>query len=204
MSQDIKEQFAAARTQTILVIGLVLAAFYYFAMFDEGTRQQNQIKSLQQQIVKLDKDLKENESVVKDLPRFEEEVNAVSEKFQAALTYLPSKANMQEILKLLYAEGRKAGINLTKVSPKMERIKGEFYEEILVDVELTGSYKQITYFLSRISKVPRIINIKDVELKKSSAKDRQSILLDMKGTLVSYKYIETKDSEQVPNNGGPK
>jgi Tfp pilus assembly protein PilO len=81
-------------------------------------------------------------------------------------------------------------VNLTLVKPQTPEIKG-FYEELKMDVEFEGTFTNLMNFLSFISKVQRIITIRNVEIVTKEVVDGNSFL-GVKGTFVSYRYLEGK------------
>ncbi|MFK8138519.1 MAG: type 4a pilus biogenesis protein PilO [Bdellovibrionales bacterium] len=186
---DIRQQINQASLSTFVVISLGLGALYYFMFFEGDDKFTQKNRQVEQEIKKLRTDINSNKKVVKNVRKFQQEVNVVAEQFQSAITYLPSKSRIQDILSQLYAEARKSGVNITKLKPNKPK-PNRFYDELFMDVALTGTYKQITYFISRVTKIPRIINIKNLALKKSGQASGESVVLQLQGTLVAFRYQE--------------
>ncbi|HEX4923547.1 MAG TPA: type 4a pilus biogenesis protein PilO [Bdellovibrionales bacterium] len=171
-----------------------LALLYYFLYFDSGEAITARINAKRAELASVQKDLSDTEAVIGDRQKFEQEYNRVSDQFRAAIEYLPSNFNIQSLLKQIYSEARSAGIELDRTAPQQNRgpaPDGQFYQELLIDVTLTGTYPQLTLFLSYISRLQRIVNIRDIELITVRVVDGTQFL-SMKGTLVSYRYLEGK------------
>ena len=152
--------------------------------------ESGECKNLDAQIAKINGDIATNKNIVKDIVKFEEEVNEISEQFQSAIEYLPSKSKVEDVLDQLYKIARTKGVILSKVVPG-GTTKKKFYEELVVDIQVSGSYTSITGFIVEVSQIPRIINIQGISLKPSSRKSlTDSLLLDLSGKLVTYRYIE--------------
>ena len=115
----------------------------------------------------------------------------MTEKFEVALTYLPSDENIYVIIKQMYNQARIAGVNLTSVKPSDKNFPKDFYEEIPIDIEVHGSYVQMISFFANIINLPRILSIRDVELRAGNSTDKK-FSLQMKGQLVAYRYLEVK------------
>jgi type IV pilus assembly protein PilO len=114
----------------------------------------------------------------------------MSQTFRLALDYLPKELDIQDLLRKIYSESRAAGVQLTNFKPK-DPVSKDFYDELLMEIELRGNYPQLVLFLSYVSKLPRIINIKNVELIDPVYIDGVP-MLKMRGTLVAYRYKEGK------------
>ncbi|MEC9282274.1 MAG: type 4a pilus biogenesis protein PilO [Bdellovibrionota bacterium] len=190
MATDIRQQINQMPVTHFVLIGIILSATYYYLMFEGSSKYENRIKNLNSQIDKINGDIAANKNVVKDISKFEEEVNQISEQFQSAIEYLPSKSKVEDVLDQLYRIARTKGVILSKVVPG-GTTKKKFYEELVVDIQVSGSYSAITGFIVEVSQIPRIINIHGISLKPSSRKSlTDDLLLDLSGKLVTYRYIE--------------
>ena len=190
MATDIRQQVNQMPVTHFVLIGIVLAIAYYFMMFEGAGSYSARLKNLDQQIEKLEADIAANKNVVKDIAKFENEVNQISEQFQSALEYLPSKSKVEDVLDQLYKIARTKGVSLTRVRPSGSSRK-QFYEELSVEIQVSGSYGDLTAFIVEVSQIPRIINIRGLNLAPSSKKSLTGdINLELSGKLVTYRYIE--------------
>ena len=170
------------------LVGALLAAFYYFVMFDNGKGLDAQVAKTRAQINTKQSQINQTKKKIADGKKFEEEVNKMSMQFQEALEFLPTKLDVGDILKKISTQARSAGVNVIKVEPQEQRNQLEFYEEIYIDIELEGRYDQLTLFLANISKIQRILNVKSFDMKTDS--DTGGEILSFKGQLVAYRYLE--------------
>lgn len=191
MANDIRQQVNQMPVTHFVLLGALMAAGYYFVLFTGGDKYRMQINSINSQRTQLEADIAKNQKVVEDLKRFQDEVNQISEQFQAAVEYLPSKSRVEDVLDQLYTLARTTGVKLSKVKPSGSE-KQKFYEMLKVNIQVSGNYGNITSFLVEVSRLPRIININGVSLKLSTKKNLGSggRLLDLTGVLVTYRYLE--------------
>jgi Tfp pilus assembly protein PilO len=183
-----------------IVIGSALGSFYYFSMFDAGGNIEAKIEALNAQLEKATSDLNDTNRVIADKTQFQAEFQEVSEKFRAAIEYLPESFNVQELLKQISDEARASGVNLVSVKPKAPEQK-DFYEELSMDIELEGPFSLLTTFLAYMSKQNRIVNIKNIDIVFSKIVELVP-RFTMKGTLQSYRY--RKPPEGSANAPKPK
>jgi type IV pilus assembly protein PilO len=188
---ELVERLKTIPSHFFLGTAIALAGLYYWLYFDAGEGIQAQITGQQAELDHVRKDLADTEAVIGDKQKFEQEYNRVSDQFRAAIEFLPSNFNIQALLKQIYSEARSAGIDLEKTIPQAPKgpVEGRFYEELAIDVTLVGSYPQLTLFLSYVSRLQRIVNIRNVEIKFERMNDTTPYLT-MKGTLVAYRYLE--------------
>jgi Tfp pilus assembly protein PilO len=196
----LEEKFKTAPVIVFLFLGLLPAAGLYFtSTFDSIEVMDRKIKAAKSELQKREGELAQVKKIANDREKFEQEFNHIGEQLQIALTLLPTEMDNETILNRIYDEARAAGVSLTSVEPK-ESVKKEFYEELLVEVALEGSYAQHLLFLSYIAKIPRIVKIRDVDLIINRFVDQVPVLT-LKGMLVAYRYVEQAGE---PAQGGQK
>lgn len=170
------------------LIGIILAVGYWTMSGNpaEGIDREN--TTLEADINKTRLKIKEAENRLANKAKFEEEMEHLSQTFKLAVEYLPKDLNIQDILKKTYMESRTSGVELTNFTPK-EPVPKDFYEEVPIDIKVRGPYGQVITFLANMSKLPRIINVRDVEIGSPKFTDGVPIL-EFKGALVVYRYKE--------------
>jgi type IV pilus assembly protein PilO len=180
-------------TSYFVIGGLLIGALYYSSYYDNGETIDTRILGAQAELDKARDTLAATEKVIGNRQQFEAEYNLVSDQFKAAIEYLPSTFNIQSLLRQIYNEARSAGIDLEKTVPQPPTgpVGDRFYEELMIDVQLVGSFSQLTLFLSYVSRLQRIVNIKNIEIRFDRYVDTVPYLT-LKGTLVSYRYLEGK------------
>jgi type IV pilus assembly protein PilO len=65
-----------------------------------------------------------------------------------------------------------------------------FYADIPVDMKVTGKYHNLGYFFDRLSKLNRIVNISDILMSSTKAKDAEPGSLEASFKAVTFKFIE--------------
>ena len=79
-------------------------------------------------------------------------------------------------------------MELTTFKPK-ESVSKDFYDEIPMEFAISGNYSQLVTFLANIGKLPRIINVLNVEITPTGTVDGIP-MLKLSGILVGYRYKE--------------
>jgi type IV pilus assembly protein PilO len=104
------------------------------------------------------------------LPQVRAEYEALSAQWEEAKGLLPTKQEMAEVLSQVTVAGQRSGVDFLLFEPQAAAPK-EIYLEHPIDVTVTGGYHQVGMFLSRISNLPRIINVNSVDMKSVSDPD---------------------------------
>jgi type IV pilus assembly protein PilO len=126
-------------------------------------QQNNEIAASQAKAAKLEVLKIENERLVKRINELKEQ--------------LPEEKEISSLLKQVSDMGIAAGLEIKswKPAPKTTHPSGIVYE-IPVSVDVTGTYHNLGYFLSSITKLNRIVNINDMKLGSPRKEKGQSVL----------------------------
>ncbi|MBU2430562.1 MAG: type 4a pilus biogenesis protein PilO, partial [Proteobacteria bacterium] len=120
--------------------------------------------------------------------KYEKLMAQKQEEFSIAMRALPDKRELPSLLTGISKAGSDAGLIFHLFQPDTE-INREFYKEIPVSIKLEGKYHQITDFFYQISRLNRIVNINNVEVK--SDKGGKSLVMTCKA--VTYMFVEKKE-----------
>lgn len=193
---DLMTRIRMAPMLYFFIVGTMLVSGYYFWMFDTGQDVDVRIATLSSELEKATSDLDDTNRVIADKTQFQAEFQEVSEKFRAAIEYLPETFNVQELLKQISDEARASGVTLASVKPRNPEPK-DFYDELSMEIELEGPFSLLTTFLAYMSKQNRIVTIKNIAIDYKNTVDLVP-RLRMVGTLQSYRYRKPVEGANAP------
>ncbi len=104
-----------------------------------------------------------------------------------ALRELPNDREIPELLKRISSVARKVGLEIKKFQPLPEVVR-EYYAEVPVALEVAGSYHEVAMFFDRLSKLGRIVYVKNVEIKNPEEQGGK-VFLDVVGTSVTFRFL---------------
>jgi len=156
----------------VIGLGIVLTAIAYF-MVIEPIR--SEVDSLKAQQEAAEKTLAEKQQIADNLNERRKEMDQLEQKLQEALTQLPEKKDIEELLTQLNDVGKKSGLEIGGVTPGAETVKS-FYAEIPITVAVTGNYHEIATFLQEIANLRRIVNVGDLKLGTPTVRNDKVIL----------------------------
>jgi len=141
------------------IIALLTAGTYFLVISDIDDR----ITAIKADQASKDQVLAEKQSIADNLNERRKEMDALEQRFQEALTQLPEKKDIDELLSQLNDVGKKSGLEISKVTPGAEAGEG-FYSRIPISMAVTGNYHEVAMFLQEIANLRRIVNVSDIRL----------------------------------------
>ncbi|WP_018610645.1 type 4a pilus biogenesis protein PilO [Uliginosibacterium gangwonense] len=122
-----------------------------------------------------------------NLAEYKKQLDEIDHQFGALLKQLPNRSQMEALLVDINQAGRGHGLQFELWKPGQEMVK-DFYAELPIAVELTGSYHDFGQFAADIAKLPRIVTLRDLSV--SMNKDNG---LKMAVTAVTYRYLDEEE-----------
>jgi len=175
-----------------VLLVLLLGAFLwgsYLPKYDKISKLSKEVQNLKSRLDTAKKNASELETFRKKMVDAEAELFVVSKA-------LPEKEEIPTLLTYISRSGQDSGLEFLLFQPGAE-IPREFYAEIPVSMKVTGNYHAVALFFDKISKLPRIVNIKDIKMETA----RQGDMLGTSCTAVTYKFIEpTLPEEKKPES----
>lgn len=160
---------------------LILVAYIYLGWIPVQEEITNEEAKVEQQRVIL----KRNQLLAKDLPRKQKEYAKLEKQLKVALSMLPKKSQIPDLLESVSWAGKDSGLQFSVFKPKGEAVK-QIYAEVPVDLNVSGTYRQLLTFLKRVGEMPRIVDVKNLTL----TQDVAGGALSIKGEAVTYRFVE--------------
>ena len=160
-------QLPLSQKVLLAVAGFVFlgAALGYFLLMPLW----NKSKLLQEDIGQEKIKLVQIQQARAQIARFKQELAEMDVRYKQIQIMLPEAKEIPHLLKNVSNLGQQQGLEFLLFKPEKENNK-EFVAEIPVTLHLKGSYHQIGVFFDRIRRLPRIVNIKQLEIGKFEEK----------------------------------
>ena len=124
-----------------------------------------EIKTLNAQITKLNQEIAVIQEKVKILDKLIEETKLLKAKLESLKEQLPEEKEVSVLLKQISELGLQSGLEVLLWRPEAKKTSPEnLYVEIPVKVEVLTAYHNLGVFFSHISRLPRLVNISDIDL----------------------------------------
>lgn len=172
---------------------LLTIANYFLLISDLEDRIVGQ-KSAQAQ---LELTLAEKQAIAQNLNEKRLEMDRLEQRLQEALTELPEKKDIDELLAQLNDVGRKSGLEISTVEPGSESAVG-FYNKIPIKMTVQGNYHEIAMFMQEVANLRRIVNVSNIKLAVSSsaAAAGEKVLLAGDFQATTFRFPEQTGKEK--------
>ena len=164
----------------LLLFAAVLAGGYYFHVEDlrlQLDREISRESSLKQEYEK-------KAFQVANLDAYRRQMVEMEESFGALISQLPSDTEVPGLLEDITNKGLLNGLNIASINLQPE-VSREFYVELPIAIEASGSYHDLGAFISGMAGLPRIVTLHDFTI--SGSGDNASDL-KLSITAKTYRY----------------
>ncbi len=176
-----------------LSVVLIVAVYgYLFYMPARDTR-----RNLLAQEAQLQKKVGEVRAIVANLAGFEEEINALERQFKQALRQLPDSKELPVLLTDISSIGKDSGLEIKAFRPR-EEVERAFYAEVPIEIEFTGGYHDIASFFARIAKLPRIVNVSQLEMV-IEEQGAERTVLRVEGEATTFRFLDRGAAGAAPS-----
>lgn len=177
----------------VLIGGLIFAALYYFAIYDDGSALDTQIVKVNSDINVETKKKMDVDATLAEKSRMEKSVVALSEQYAIVSKKLPSSLTSIEVNRSIDQYAKNSGVTIKGRRPGIATSR-EVVEEVPVEVTIEGGYSEITHFMYLISSIERLTKVSNFTLDKLD--DTQtSGKIRFTGSVVGFKLAPAKEAK---------
>lgn len=211
---DIKKMSPRQKVFFIFLIYLLLGYFYYFYFLQADMEKRD---NLQTKFQELEQEVATKERLANDVEKHVKAVETLKAAFHTALTKLPIREEIPELLHSIALSGRNAGLSFRLFEPQptvrkqiggkeatekkdgdgkappQPQEEGDFYEEIPVKVIFTGSYYNTAAFFTKVANLPRIINVEEMTIGNAKVEGSTKLPLNISGVIKTYMFLQKKN-----------
>jgi type IV pilus assembly protein PilO len=143
-----------------IAFGIVVGLGFYFFIGD----QRNDLVTIERKEIELKKEFEKKQSKAVNLDAYKRQMKTIQESFETLLQQLPKADQMAELLDEVSYAATGAGCEIVSLGFDAEK-EAEFYSEKPIQIQVSGGYHQIANFISRVSRLPRIVTLHDFNIK---------------------------------------
>lgn len=186
------------RMAILPAIVLLVGAVYIYVFYLPASRTLDGIRDQQLQ---LQRKLSEVRTVAGNEEAVKAEIEALERKLEVALRQLPDSKELPVLLTDITSLGKNAGLDFKAFRPQEEQ-RRDFYAEVPIEIEFVGDFHDVAMFFDEVSRLPRIVNIGELDVSISDESSMNTTLL-VKGSATTFRFLD--DAEQdAPASGEPK
>lgn len=175
----------------IWVAALVVPiALFYFLFYSPKSEEIGKLEKSRDALLQEISIAKEK---AKAMPEQQALLAETEAKFKAASELLPDQKEIPTLLTNISGQGTNSGLDVLSFKPMVE-VRKDFYAEIPVEITVTGPYHNVGVFLDKISKLPRIVAVSELNMGTPKLSEGE-MLLNTKLNLITYRFLESGDGK---------
>ncbi|MFT3842515.1 MAG: type 4a pilus biogenesis protein PilO [Myxococcaceae bacterium] len=176
---------------------IVLTASNYFLLVSP---EEDRITQLEQTKAALEVQLAEKKEIAQNLTERRKELDSLDQQLQEALTELPERKDIDELLAQLNDVGKKSGLEIAQVAPGNET-NANFYAQIPIKMTVSGNYHEIALFMQEIANMRRIVNVNNIKLGQATMKG-EKVVLTSDFLATTFRFVDQGQKPGTPKPQG--
>ncbi|MFW5823439.1 MAG: type 4a pilus biogenesis protein PilO [Marinobacter sp.] len=164
----------------LIIVGLIVGGGYWFFIKD----QYAQLERVERQEAELRQEYERKAYQVANLEVFKEQMAEMEETFGALVRQLPSDTEVPGLLEDITNTALGSGLTLQEIQLQDEQ-RRDFYIELPINIQVSGSYHELASFVSSVAGLPRIVTLHDFTITPQGGNADQ---LDMQVVARTYRY----------------
>jgi len=169
----------------VILAGMLLALLAVAAWFGWNT-QYEELATKEQEEVKLKDDWLNKKKQAVNLEEYRRQLAEIERSFGALLKQLPNAAEMESLLVDINQAGLGRGLQFELFKPGAE-VSKDFYAELPIQVNVTGSYHDFGAFAGDIAKLSRIVTLNDINVGPTA---KSADTLTLAATAKTFRYLD--------------
>lgn len=175
----------------VVMLGLALAAIYYFIMYDSGANQLAQISNSKQRIQELQQQISTDQQKLDRAAVYKRAATEVGGTIMRLLSLIPENFKMSDLMRIISNEAKTAGSSLDSIKPGNQEVSSTApeFEELTVSLDLKGSFLQHMVFLSNLTKINQILIVRQFEFSHvRDGKGDEPAIVKLNAEIVAFRY----------------
>jgi type IV pilus assembly protein PilO len=166
----------------IVVVALAILGLGFFAFIQGELDIYHEAQSKEEQ---LRETYAGKKAQAINLEAYKQQMEEMQQTFGSLLRQLPNSTEVPDLLVDITQAGLGRGLEFVLFKPEKESPK-EFYAELPISLEVTGSYHELAQFVSDVAALPRIVTFGDISIGAGTKGSR----LKMSAKARTYRYLE--------------
>jgi type IV pilus assembly protein PilO len=171
----------AVKAMAWVLAFIVLTVFGYIYSISDLRDQLGQVEAKE---LSLKKEFEDKAFKAANLDSLRKQMVEMEESFGALVSQLPSDTEVPGLLEDVTNKGVESGLEIKSIKLQPEQPK-EFYVELPINIEVTGSYHDFGTFVSGIAGLPRIVTLHDFKI---ASDPKTPGVLTMSISAKTYRY----------------
>jgi len=173
------------------LLGMVVLVAGYFLVIDG---QLQQLDSVRAQESDLKEELEQKQLLASNFDAYQEQNKVMREMLNSMLQQLPGKTEIAKLLVDISQAGIGNGLEFQLFKPQQEQMK-EFYAELPIQIQVTGTYHQFGNFISDVAALSRIVTLHNISIRKQDKAGSGKLVMDL--VAKTYRYLSEEEQAEL-------
>jgi len=183
-----------ATAGVLIALLVIIGALAYFLVF-KGWKQQ--IASYESQIQKVEADIQKGRMLQMRVNEFNRQINELKEQLAKLKEIMPTKSEAGKFYSNLNLLANESQVYIRSIKAA-NQIPTEVYTELPYNLELRARYHDIGQFFASLANFPKIINVRDLNMKALSKAGKYSVEI----SCVASTFIYNEETTDTGAEGG--
>lgn len=134
----------------------------------------------------------QREGIAKNLEKYRAKVKDLDGELNKALQELPDSREIDELLAKVSDKVRDAGLEIRLFKPESE-VKREFFAEVPVQIEVTGTYHQVATFFDEVGRLSRIVNLDRFLMSEPNLDPGNGVLIKTGVVATAFRFLDENE-----------
>ena len=170
-------------------LGILVILFIWQVHIPKKT----EIKQLEKDIAVIQAKINENDAKIKNYDVLRAELKSLEQKLQLLTEQLPPETEVSGLLRQIQNLVSQSGLSLKLWRPDTRKVHPSgLYEEIPINVELSGGYHELAMLFDRVSKLTRIVNMLNLKMGSATTNKSGNMEIKISCTAMTFAAAEKK------------
>jgi len=169
----------------LFVLIVVLGYYYHIANLSD------RLDASERKELELRREFERKAFEAQNLDAYKVQLKEMRDSFGALVSQLPSDTEVPGLLEDISSKGELNGLTIESID-LLDEVREEFYVELPIAIEATGSYHDLGAFISGMAGLPRIVTLHDFDIE-MTADDSSNLSMEI--TAKTYRYRDGDDVE---------
>lgn len=179
---------AAARAIVAAMLFVLIVVLGYYYHIDNLS---DRLDASERKELELRREFERKAFEAQNLDAYKLQLQEMRDSFGALVSQLPSDTEVPGLLEDISSKGELNGLTIESIN-LLDEVREEFYVELPIAIEATGSYHDLGAFISGMAGLPRIVTLHDFDIEMSGD---DSSNLSMEITAKTYRYRDEDDDD---------
>jgi type IV pilus assembly protein PilO len=164
----------------VMTFIILVVVGYFYAISD----MRDQLTQVESKELSLKKEFEDKAFKAANLDALRKQMTEMQQSFGALVSQLPTDTEVPGLLEDITNKGVESGLEIKSIKLQPEQTK-EFYVELPISIEVTGTYHDFGTFVSGIAGLPRIVTLHDFKI---NSDPKTQGVLSMSISAKTYRY----------------